>query len=192
MIFTIYDLEATDKNPKTASPIEMAYINVNENLEVVESRDMYFSDATIPESKPEALALHGMSRASLLKYAPEFEANCRTMFRLFYRGNLVGFNNKAFDDHLCVYFLERQGYDEMRVDTTRDLMHLLRPVFGKAPKLADALAHFGITHEFIEMMTKIYFANDVERLRPHNAAYDATATLLLLAKCKQKNIITLQ
>lgn len=191
MIFTVYDFEATDKYANMASPIEVAYMNINENLEVLETGDLYFYDNSIPESKPGALAVHQMPKSYLAQYAGDFEANNRTLYRLFCRGNLLGFNNKAFDDHLGVNYLYRQGYDEIQVQSTRDLMQSLRPVFGKAPKLSDALAHFGLSDSFISMMADIYFKKDDKILRPHNAAYDTTATYLLLARCVKEGIMKL-
>lgn len=191
MLYTFIDAEATGLSRFKDSPIEVAYLTINSDLKKVDSGDLYFYDDSIPESSAGAYAIHGIRKRDLEPYKDKFEVNNRKLFKIMCRGNIIGFNSNSYDIPLICNYLSRQGFGETPVARTIDMMKTLRPVFGKNPKLVDALAYFGIKEEDILRMLKIYYKGKVMKERFHNAAFDVTATALLTFTCRAKGIIKL-
>lgn len=209
MLYTVLDAETTGKYPGAAMPVSVSYVTFNDKLERVGSGLMYFCDDSIPESDYGALQVHGLSKSVLAPYAKDFETNVRKLFRLLWRGNIVGYNSKRFDVPVLSHFLTKQGFleadsdgkpKEIPVLKQYDLYQILRPILpGKimpngrkgGKTLTDAAEYFNIYPEKMSFLYKAYFGHDVSDAGYHNADYDTFVTAMLFITMVRQGYIKL-
>lgn len=215
MIYTIGDFETNGLIRKAKyingkyvdgfmpSPESFAYISVKDDFKtVVDAGVLYFYNPKYIEHKADAEAIHGLTVEFLSKHKEDFVPNCRKLFELFYKGNLVGHNFRGFDSKIGISFLEQVGYGSdvpigSITDTMFDTSHYLTNLLSKRDgvvyknkrfKLQDACKMFNISDALINVIHKKYFGFTPE-MAWHNATWDTAATFCLFKTAMSKNII---
>lgn len=182
MKITVFDVETNGFNmsyPRPCSPVSFAWQTWDKTItKLHDSGVIYFSHPSIFFDKG-AYNVHGLSQEFLDQYKDQFYDNLAKMFKILYRGRLVGHNLDKFDIPMCEQFLNRFGYGEILPTKTYDTMKIYRPYYHKNPKLAEALEDSDISDETIKLLNGVWFKDNNEEAEFHSATFDVTATSLL-------------
>lgn len=209
MIYTVLDAETTSKYPNSAMPVAVSYVSYDDNLARTASGILYFYDDSIPESDPGAIAVHGLNKSKLMQYKDDFETNVRKLYKLLWRGNVVGYNSDRFDIPVLTHFLAKQGIVEQDkygmakdflIERKIDIYKVVKPILpgritesgrkgGK--QLCDAAEYFDIKPEQMAMLYRAYFGKTPTDSGFHSAEYDTFVTAMLFCKLAKEGYIKL-
>lgn len=186
------------------SPESFAFIvTEGDNLDVKEAGVLYFYNPRIIEHKLDAEAIHGLTEEFLSQYKDDFTNNVRKLYKLFYRGNLVGHNFKGFDSKVGRDFLNRMEYDssvpinsieDTMFDTSKYFAKVFsrregRDITSKKLKLVDLCRELKVNDNLIKVIHKKLFGYAPEQSW-HSASWDTTATYLCYRLAKSKGIMS--
>lgn len=189
MQYTILDCESTGLSTNTASPVSVAYLILNEKFERVDSKILYFSHESIPESDPGALEVHGLTRQSLMKYRKDYERNLRLLYRVMHRGNIIGHNVRKFDITLLCNFLERNKLERPVIANVYDTMEIYNSVFKGKKKLTFIADYCNISEETVKILASMWFENDEKSAMDHDASYDVTKNALVFIEAVKNKLV---
>ena len=204
MLRTVIDLETNGLPAPEApspSPVSCSWITFrcDSTMEVVDSGTMYFYNPSyiILDNKnaQEAEKIHGLTKEFLSQFADQYTDNCRKLYKLIARGNLVGHNLISFDIKIAQNFLSRNGYGSPLPNSVKDTMLIFQPYFGKLKKehklpedaktrwkLGKIVEHFNIPEIVIKMVYKECFGKELEGEAYHTADFDVVACELIFRK----------
>jgi DNA polymerase III epsilon subunit-like protein len=192
MQYLVFDIETTGLDVFRGDIIQMAYLKLNENMQMTDSGCMYYYKEGMRWSA-EAEAVHKIPQDYLRQYAAEFDGNVRRMFVLLNRANIVGHNVRKFDYPFCRSFLERNGmritkdYDVLFApNQVHDTLEIYKSVVKGKKNLGSVLAETGISESNVTAMSKAWFKGGDGA---HDARWDATAAALLFVRAVRRNYV---
>jgi DNA polymerase III epsilon subunit-like protein len=192
MIYTILDIETTGFSRENDDLLEVGYMQVNKQLEIIRSGSLYFYK---PEYKIESQAqsIHKLTRSFLCKHEDEFDDNIVSLYTLMHQGILIGKNSNRFDIPYLEAFFRRNAFCLFPV-THKGLLDL-QPYYGpkykkwyetktglstnKLGSLTELIEMIGLTQEQVQQQFREVFKGE-ERVQAHSALYDVYMTYLLL------------
>lgn len=185
MIYTVFDLETTGLVQGQCAVVQFAFIQLNEAYMPIRANSFYIDP---PEGRfrwdEEAERIHGLSREFLHENAiPYDEALCKMYAALQY-GALVTYNGNSFDIPFASKFLDANGLPFLQIHESYDVMRMWQDISGHRCKLTQLPAEAGIDKRHIETCTGLLFKGC--NVRPHDAAYDTTATMFGFQRCMQR------
>lgn len=191
MQITFIDFESTGLDTKSALPVSMAYLTIDERLTAaVTSGVLYFHKPGINydcEAFAGARAIHGLTEAFLKPHEPAYYENVNKAFALMNYSNLSGYNIKNYDYKLALSLFAREGFNVVKQGSILDVMSVYQPIMHKRMKLKDLCAACGLSDEVINIMHKKWFGVDGEYW--HDASWDVTATAMLYIQALKKGYI---
>lgn len=185
------------------SPESFAYIvTEGEGLEIQEAGVLYFYNPAIIEHKADAEAIHGLTEEFLSRYRADFTGNLRKLYKLFYRGNMVGHNFRGFDLKVGRDFLAKMGYGiDVPVNSVADTMFDTAKHYAsiysqregkqynsKRLKLSVLCQELNVSDNLIKVIHKKIFGYEPEQSW-HSASWDTTATYLCYRMARSKKIM---
>lgn len=190
-MFVVFDIETTGFSEITCDVVQFAYIMFDNNNNFVKSEQLYFYYEGMSWSD-EAYKVHGISLDFLKTHKDKFKENLIKMYSVLNRANVVGHNAAHFDCPFCKTWLMRQGIRNLEYCVIQDTMLAFRPL-TKRPriKLTKLIDFIDVRPEHIEMMMNVWFPQ-AETKAAHNAAYDVTATAMLVLRGIDKRLISFE
>jgi DNA polymerase III alpha subunit (gram-positive type) len=185
----LWDIETTGFSKTNDVILSFAHAIFNKDMTDVEKAGvLYFYKEGQPRSHPEALAVHQLTDEFLMQFENEYTDNLQKMFKLLTRSNSVTYNGDSFDIPFASSFLSINGYGELVINSSIDIMKVWQPVFQRRVKLAFLTDELKVPKEIIEKLQKKWFGQ-VEGARHHNASYDVTVTALATLEAKRRGMI---
>lgn len=189
MLYTVIDIETTGFSRYKNDIIQFSYIITDENGRVYDSDCLHFYSTCIKESWSEqAESVHGISLKTLEQYADDFERNCKKMFIIISRANIVGFNSDDFDIPFICEWLDQVLGVRPEIYYTLDMMTLYKRhgIKGKLVSMPDKL---GVDESIIAMFTESIFG---QAGHAHASYYDVIVTHIMLMNASRKGWIAQQ
>lgn len=211
MLYTILDLETTGlrkektlKGPRFKDDIiEVGYIQINENAEIVRSGQFYFYKDEF-DIENDAQKIHGLTREYLRQFEGEFMDGLVSLYTLMEDGNIIGKNSDGFDIPFTKDFMERHAPQlAFTIKSSIDMQKIFTPLYknwykkkyGKPTvakgKLGELMEVIGYTDDQV----REGFHRDVpdsNRDAAHGALYDVYMTYLLVKYADEQGYINLK
>ncbi|MDR1523253.1 MAG: 3'-5' exonuclease [Endomicrobium sp.] len=184
MFYTVFDIETTGLNPRVDNIIQLAYVNVKEDLEIVESNNFYLYEDNMSWSE-QAESVHKISKSWLFENKSDFFESIKEIYIKLNKSILVGHNMLSFDLPFLNQFLARYELPMVSPVLCFDTLKLFKPIFKKSMKLKELATQSGFTDELVSFMTERWFG---VKAQTHDARWDVTATALLLIKARKTNV----
>lgn len=128
MIWTFFDLETTGLSTEQDHPVSAGWVSLDTHLyNVVDKGLLYFYNPK-KEISEEAINVHGLTHEILQPYKDDYIPNCRKLFKLISRGNLIGHNARNFDYKLVTNFLLNLGFPVLPANRVEDTLAIYRPL----------------------------------------------------------------
>jgi len=184
-MYVVFDIETNGLSKSTDDILTFAYLiidddNGNTVLEADELK-FYYTGLRI---NPEAFAVNHISLEDLKPYEADFDKNCRTMFRVLEKANVVGYNSKSFDLPFVSSFLTRNGYPALQEYSHVDCLSAAKKYLpGGKHKLVDVATRIGLNDDLVSMMNETYFGEKSHTA--HTATVDVTKTNLVYMHLKR-------
>lgn len=166
------DTETTGFQPGQIA--QLSYIITDDKLQPIAASNYYFQ---VDNMDYGASAVNGLTVQSLRQLSQGLRfADHLTQISAEIAEHPIICHNVGFDRKFLVTEYLRLGkrYEPRSHFCT---MMTLAPIFGKRPKLLDAVRHFAITeHEIMQETRRLFHCDDAGA---HDSRYDVTATLLV-------------
>lgn len=196
MIYTVLDVETTGLSREYDDILSFGYIRIDQDFNVYDSNELYFYKELFNIEKPQAQAIHGLTRDFLKQYEADFSKNLSAMYSLCYNGNIISKNGTKFDIPFIRSFCSRMcpELDTLEFSKSYDIQDIFSGYYQKVTgstkkgKLGDYLNVLDISTQDVsdEMMKLPRHGAGISKL--HGALFDATATLMVLRKyCVMSN-----
>jgi DNA polymerase-3 subunit epsilon len=144
-----FDLETTGLNLKSDRIIELAFIKITPQGDVMERVRRFNPGVPIP---PEATAVHGITDADVAEEAP-FCQRARALLDHLDDCDLAGFNIRRFDLHLLIAEFQRCGIEfDLRGRRVIDVQNIFH---REEPRDLSAAARFYLGREHEEAHTAL-------------------------------------
>lgn len=191
MVLRIIDIETTgfDKSCMKDAILEVGYVNVTQNLEIVGSGAFYFYRPEFNVESP-AQSIHQLERSFLEQHASMFNVNLARLYTLCYDSVFIGKNSNAFDIPFIASFINKyaDGVKPLKLMGTLDLQDIYADKYRawykeetgtsagrKKGKLGDYIKIAGYTEDDLKRM----FSSELgigSRGFAHSALFDAYMT----------------
>jgi DNA polymerase III epsilon subunit-like protein len=139
------------------------------------------------EWSAEAEAVHGLSREFLSQFETQYSENVRRLFKVVWRGNLIGQNLVNFDLKVIRRFLNNLDYPPIEVQNTYDTMNVL----GRKAKLGVIFETLGLSDMMAKIICKGLFSKTplggTEGY--HSSEYDVVATYMIFQNARKNKMI---
>lgn len=186
MLITFFDTETTGLNVMSSDIIQFAYLQTDTDTGFVRANCFNLWEDDYEKSwTEEAFNVHGFSK-EFLKSLPteEMAKKYQEMYVVLSRANAGTYNGENYDYPLVQSFMGRHAVRPEPLTRHFDVMNIARNAFGKRFKLVNLTAQLGITPEYVETLTKVFFNR--ENTKAHDAAYDTTATMLCFEQLRSR------
>lgn len=205
MIYTVLDTETSGliKNNKFPKVLEVGYMQINENLEILRGGSFYFYKPEWELSK-DALAVNGLTKEFLEEHKDEYYGSLVRLWTLLIQGNIIGKNSDKFDIPVCRNMFSecpdmlalpaiRSSIDIQKVygNVFKDEMQKqtgVRP--NRSGKLEEYMPIVGVTKNQIKEDFEKLFPDET-RCGAHGALYDAYMTYLVTVDAVKRGILKL-
>lgn len=187
-MYIVFDIESTGFDKANDDIIQFSYAAFDDNMQFVRAEELYYYYKGMSWSE-EAYEVHKITLEELEKHADEFKQNLVKMYAILQYNYVIGFNSNRFDCPFCKIWLTRMGLPGLEFDDYLDMMLEYKPLTHRAKiSLTNLCAFMNLTEDIIKKQMDIFFPT-VQNRRPHDSAYDVTATSMLLHIAVQKNLI---
>ena len=192
MLFTILDIETTGFNNKHDDILEVGYLIVNQDCEILRHGQFYFYQEHF-KIEGSAQDVHGLTRDFLKQYEQDFTKSLARLFTLCCQAIIIGKNNRKFDMPFIDEFLKRYAYrlDEVTIKGYIDLEEFYTPIYREwyVKKYGVATKKYGTLSELVDIIGYPqqqlqqefnFLFPDISRDRAHSALFDSYMTYTLL------------
>ena len=199
MIYLIIDIETSGFNKVSDEILEVGYLRVNEDLQILGADNFYFYK---PGWKVGPTDIHGLTEEFLLEHTSEFDESLAKLYAVYRDSAIIGKNSKRFDEPFIKSFIQKHGTERMSTAESKmylDLQDWCTPHYQDAyqKKYGVSTTKKGTLEQLVETVvgisledaTELYkqqLPEFTERVRPHAALYDAFLTYLVLVDCKSR------
>lgn len=186
MILTFFDTETTGLDVFNSDIIQFAYLQTDTSTGFIRANCFNLWEDDYEKSWTDgAYNVHGFSKEFLRSLpADEMRKKYEEMFVVMSRANAVSYNGINYDYPLVQSFMARHAVKPEPLNRHFDVMNIARDAFGRKRKLVELSAQLGITAEYIQMMTGVFFKR--QDTKAHDAAYDTVATMLCFEQLRSK------
>lgn len=107
MLYTLVDIETNGMSHTTNDILEVGYIQMKRNMEIVRSGTLYFWKDGWGVGRGD---IHHLSSSFLSQYKDDFDANLVRLITLIHKGIIFGKNSNGFDIPFIRSFILKYGY----------------------------------------------------------------------------------
>ena len=199
MIYTILDIETTGFKIHSDDILEVGYIQVNENLDVLRYGNLYFYKEQF-NIESDAQQVHKLTRDFLSVHEDAFNGNLVRLYTLMQSGRIIGKHSNQFDIPFIISFLERYaiGVNKVSILESIDLEEFYTSIYRgwykkthngettrKKGQLSELVEMLGYSQDKVQSMFS-HHIKDIHRNMAHSALYDAYMTFILLERAKSQ------